>query len=102
MAASSPLDQHTAPVASTSTKSGKATAAMVVGIVGLVLTLLVGVFAIPVCIVGMVLGFMGRADAKRGATNGGMATAGLVCSIIGIALAIVFAAIIGAVLAGNN
>ena len=40
MAASSPLDQHSSPVADHGTTSGKATASMVVGIVGVVLAIL--------------------------------------------------------------
>jgi hypothetical protein len=102
MAASSPLDQHAAPVADHGTTSGKATASMIVGIVAIVLTILAGILAIPVSIVGLVLAILARNDIRRGATNRGMATAGLVLNIIAIALAILLLAVGVAIFASNN
>jgi hypothetical protein len=102
MAASSPLDQHASPVTDHGTTSGKATASMVIGIVAIILTLLAGIFAIPVSIVGLVLAIMARGDVRRGATNRGMATAGLVLNIIAIALALLLLAVGVAIFASNN
>jgi hypothetical protein len=101
MAASSPLDQHASPVSDHGTSSGKATAALVVGIIGILLTLLFWPVGIILDIVAIVLGTMGRADARRGATNGGLATAGMVLGIIGIALLVVLFAVGAAIVASN-
>ena len=90
MAASSPLDQHSSPVADHGTTSGKATASMVVGIVGVVLAILFWPLGIIVSIVALVLGLMAKGDVRRGATNRGMATAGVVLGIIGIVVAVLW------------
>src|SRR4051794_83081 len=84
------------------TKSGKATAAMVPGIAGLVLAVLFWPLGIVVSIAGLVISVMARSEVRRtGASNAGMATAGLVCSIVGVALSVLFLAVFGAVLAGS-
>src|SRR5215218_3858591 len=100
MAASSPLD-HTSPTTHGAT-SGKATASMIVGIIGLVMAILFWPLGIIISIVGLVLGVMAKGDIRRGATNSGAATAGIVCSSIGIALSLLFLAVFGAILAGGN
>ena len=102
MAASSPLDQHASPVADHGTTSGKATASMIIGIVAIVLTILAGIFALPVSIVGLVLAIMARGDVRRGATNRGMATAGLVLNIIAMVIAFAWLALGVAMFASNN
>ena len=102
MAASSPLDEHASPVADHGTTSGKATASMIVGIIGLVMAILFWPLGIIISIVGLVLGMMAKGDIRRGATNGGAATAGIVCSSIGIVLSLLFLAVFGAIIAGGS
>lgn len=72
---------------------GKAIAALVCGIIGLVLSFFawvtVGVTAIlglTLCIVGIVLGVKARNEIPDGTQGRGMATGGLVCAIIGAVL----------------
>ena len=74
----------------------------IVGIVALVFTFFLGVLALPVPIVGLVLGFLGKSDVRRGATNRGMATAGIVLNIIAIVLAVILLAVGAAIFASNN
>jgi hypothetical protein len=59
-----------------------ATAALVLGIIGLI-AWLIPLFGYPVTIVGIVMGVKGRKSEKKG-----MATAGLVMSIIGLILSL--------------
>jgi hypothetical protein len=102
MAASSPLDQHAAPVADHGTTSGKATASMIVGIVAILLAIFFGILSLPVSIVGLVLAILARGDINRGATNRGMATAGLVLNIIAMVIALAWLALGVAMFASNN
>lgn len=62
---------------------GKATASLVLGIVGLIAWLL-PLVGFPVTIVGLVMGVQGRNGEKKG-----MATAGMVLSIIGLVLCVI-------------
>lgn len=57
---------------------GKATASLVLGIIGLIAWLL-PLVGFPVTIVGLIMGVNGRNSEKKG-----MATAGMVLSIIGL------------------
>lgn len=76
--------------------SGLAIAALVLGIVSLVLFCIPYV-AVPGAIVAIILGAVARGKAKRGEAAGkGMATAGLVCGIISILFVIL---LVGGVLA---
>lgn len=88
-------EQKAAPIAvAVHDSPGKAIAAMITGILSIVLCFWsLGGFVLG--IIGIILGMQGRKSTKKG-----MGTAGLVCGIIGIVLtAIVFvAAIIGAAL----
>ena len=63
--------------------TGLGTAALVLGIVGL-LAWLLPLIGFPVNVIGVILGALGR----RG-PNKGTATAGLVCSVIGLGLTII-------------
>lgn len=76
--------------------NGMGTAALVLGIIAVVMSWY-WVAALPLGIVGIVLGVLGRKKAARGeATNRGAATAGMVLGIVGIVLAAVFIAVIAA------
>lgn len=70
-----------------------AAAALVLGILSVVLGFFISFLGLLACVVGIVFAVRGRKDSEKRA----MATAGLVCSVIGIALAL--AAIVGLVFA---
>jgi hypothetical protein len=81
---------------SSAPRNGMGTAALVLGIVGLVLliTIVLSPLAVPVGIAAVVVGILGRSRARRGeATNQGSATAGIVMG----ALAVVAAGVLVAV-----
>ena len=86
--AASPIDRHAAPTTDTRANSGKATAAMILGILGLVL------FIIPIA--GVILGgvatalaLTAKSDIKRRQMGGiGKANAGLVLGIIAVVLSL--------------
>ena len=74
--------------------SGMAIAAMILGIVGLVLPC-VGLWMIsPICsILAVILGFMAKGKVQAGTGSGkGMAIAGIVCGFVGIAIGLLFVA----------
>jgi hypothetical protein len=78
------------PVPGAPKPAGMAIAAMVVGIISVVLFCFIYV-SIPCAIVAIILGFIARNNAKRGTGGGGgMALAGLICGICSIALIILF------------
>ena len=68
-----------------------AIAALVLGIVGLVISFIPGISIVgPICaIVGVVLGVIARKKAKEAGQPTGMATAGMILSIICLAIAVV-------------
>lgn len=81
--------------------NGTGTAALVVGIIALILAFLFFPLGLVLGIVAIVLGIVGRRKAGRGeASNSGQATAGLVLGIIATILAAALIAIIGAVFIG--
>ncbi len=76
--------------------SGMAIAALVVGIVGLVLVFCFWPLALVCGIVAIVLGVIARGKANRGeAGGGGKATAGLVCGIIAVLLGLCMLVFVG-------
>lgn len=80
-----PPPYGTAPVAA---RNGIGTAALVLGILALVGSIVV-VGGVLFGIIAIVLGVIGRGRAKRQeATNGGSATAGLVCGVIALLLSV--------------
>lgn len=85
-------------------KNGIGLTAMILGIVGFVLSLipLVGVVAWPLVILGLIFGVIGVERAYRKvATNKGAATAGLVLSALGLVVCILYAASFGSHVANN-
>lgn len=95
----SPLDAHRSPVAGSDSRSGKATVALTVGIVGLIAGAFIPLAGWILGIVAIVLGATARADIKRTTCRGGgQALAGLILGI----LAIVVATLAFTVFVSNN
>jgi Domain of unknown function (DUF4190) len=90
-AARSPIDQHPSPVAETGRKSGKATASLVLGIIGVIASM------IPIAgwVLGGIalgLGITARSQIRqRGLTGMGIATAGTILGVIAILAGVGFA-----------
>ena len=88
--AASPIDNHTAPTAETRSNSGKATAALILGIV----TVLVCWFPfVPLVTgaIGVALGYTARNEIKGKGLNGlALANTGIALSIVGAALFVAF------------
>jgi hypothetical protein len=94
-ATASPLDRHASPVADSERRTGRAVAALVLGIVSIP-TFLFWPVSITLGILAIVIGTMARTDARKlGYTNSGQAKAGMICGIAGIVLSIAFIVVIG-------
>jgi uncharacterized protein DUF4190 len=94
-ATASPLDRHASPVADTGRRTGRAVAAMVLGIISIP-TALIWFVGIPLGILAIVIGNMALTDARRmGYVNTGQAKAGIWCGIAGIVLAVGFVVVVG-------
>jgi hypothetical protein len=79
-------------------KNGLGTAALVLGIVGLLLAFIpvIGLIGGLLGIVGVIVGFIGRGKVKRGeATNGGVAMTGVILSILAILVTIAYVVLAG-------
>lgn len=89
--AASPVDRHTAPTTDTRSNSGKATAAMILGILGLLM------FWLPIAAwilggVAIALGATAKSDIRRRGLGGlGKANAGFVLGIIAVVAGILVA-----------
>jgi hypothetical protein len=100
----SPLDRHAAPVTDHNTpagrKDGRATAALIVGIIGILIALLIPLVGLVLGIVATVLGAVSKRDiAARGYVNAGTARAGMILGIIAIVVAVASWIIAAAILA---
>jgi hypothetical protein len=87
------------PVYQAAPSNGMGVAALVLGIVGLVFSLipLIGVIAWPLTILGVIFGAVGTGNAgKVPGMPKGPAVAGLVCSLVGLLICIVWVASVGA------
>ena len=75
-----------------------AVAAMVLGILALVVMFIpgIGVISIPMSIVGIILGAFGKKQLSAEGKPTGMATAGIVMGIIALAISTLFTLICGA------
>jgi hypothetical protein len=82
--------RDTAPATTTgaSPASGRATAALVLGILSIPAAILIAILGIALGVIGLVLGFTARSDMRRAGSAMGKATAGIVLSAIGILLGI--------------
>jgi uncharacterized protein DUF4190 len=87
-ATASPLDRHTSPVANTRRRTGRAVAAMVLGIISIP-TGLIPIIGIVLGILAIVIGNIALTDARRnGYANTGQAKAGIWCGIAGIIVSV--------------
>ena len=83
------------PTAAGKTRHGRATAALIVSILGIVFALPLWPIDLILGIIGTVLAATARSDIKRrGMVGDGQAKAALICGIIAIALPIVLIAVI--------
>jgi hypothetical protein len=100
----SPIDRHAAPVTDHDTaagrKDGRATAALILGIVGIAIGVFIPIVGLILGIVGTVLGAVSKRDiAARGYVNGGMARAGFIVSIVAIVISVASWIIAAAIIA---
>jgi hypothetical protein len=79
----------TPPPQTPAPSNGFATAALVLGIIGVVLFWTIW-FGVLLGILAIIFGVLGMSRAKTGAPNGGLATAGLVLGIVALVASIVF------------
>jgi hypothetical protein len=90
------------PAPTTEPANGLAVASMIVGIASIPSTLFFWFFSIPIAIIAIVLGIVGRGEAgTRSGTGRGQATAGIICGCVTIALSFVVFGLI-ALLAANG
>ena len=84
------------PQVGTTTSNGMAVAALVLGIVGLVTSIIPFLFVIgPICdVLAIIFGTIGLRRAKRGADNKSMAVAGLILGICGVVIVILWVLLI--------
>ena len=81
----SPLDVHPSPVSTAGRRSGRAVAAVVVGLMGLLTAMLMPLLALVLGIVAIVLGSVARSDVvRKGCRGGRQATAGIVLGVLAI------------------
>jgi len=100
----SPLDRHAAPVTDHNTsagrKDGRATAALIVGMIGILIGLFIPLIGLILGIIATVLGAVAKRDiAARGYANGGMARAGFIVSIVAIVVSVASWIIAAAIIA---
>ena len=101
---SSPIDRHASPVsdhatAGGKTRHGRATAALIVSILGILFAILFALLGLILGIVGTVLASTARSDIRRrGMAGEGQAKAALICGIIAIGLSVAMM-ILGAIAA---
>ena len=96
----SPVDAHTAPVTETKENSGKATAAMVLGILGALVAIVVPIVGIIMGIIAIVFGRQAREETESGRKSGrGKAQAGFVLGIVAVVLGVIAMIINAAIIA---
>jgi len=75
-------------------KDTKSTAALVTGLLGLILTFLCALLGAPLAVAAIVLGIQGRKQARLTGGPSGTATAGLLLGVISLTLLAVFTAVV--------
>ena len=94
----SPLDRHQPPVAERPRRHGRSTAALIVGIIGVVVAVVIPLLGWILGIVAIVLGATARADAsRRGQLGVREATIAVILGIIAIAVGIAVVVVASAV-----
>ena len=100
VASASPVDAHAAPVGETKESSGKATAAMVLGILGVLVALVIPIVGIIMGIIAIVFGRQAREETSSGRKSGrGKAQAGFVLGIVACVLGVIAMIVNAAILA---
>jgi hypothetical protein len=90
-----PTTQATALPAPATTGNGFAVASLVLGIVGVVLTITF-VFGLICDVLAVVFGALGRTKAREGsANNASLATAGMILGLVGLGLLLLLVVLIG-------
>jgi hypothetical protein len=103
----SPLDRHAPPVSDRpaeggKTRHGRATAALIVSILGILL-IIIPIVGLILGVVGTVLAATARSDiARRNMVGGGQAKAALICGIIAIVGSIAWWIASVAIITSNN
>jgi hypothetical protein len=69
--------------------NASATAAMICGITGIVVSLFLGLLALPLGVLGIVFGSVGKSSARRVGRGAVAASTGVVCGIVACALPVV-------------
>jgi len=96
----SPLDAHASPVSETRERSGKATAAMVLGIIGVLGAFLLPALGLILGIIATVFGHQAKNDLRDGVKSGrGQAQAGFVLGIVAIVGSIINMIVAAAIIA---
>jgi len=96
----SPLDVHSSPVADTKQRSGKATAAMVLGIIGVLGAFLLPLLGLILGIIAIVFGQQARKELVSGHKSGrGQAQAGFVLGIVAVIGSIINMIVTAAIIA---
>jgi len=99
-ASASPVDAHASPVAETKDRSGKATAAMVLGIIGVLAAFLIAVVGLILGVIAIVFGRMAKSETASGRKSGrSQAQAGFVLGVIAVAASVINMIVAAAILA---
>jgi hypothetical protein len=93
---------QTAPATTTTTGSGRATAALVLGILAIP-GAMIPILGIALGVIGLILGMTARSDMRRaGVAVSGKTKAAIICASIGIALSLVVWISSTAIILSNN
>jgi len=96
----SPVDAHSSPVAETRQSSGKATAAMVLGVIGVLGAFLIPIVGLILGVIAIVFGRQAKADTAGGRKSGrGQAQAGFVLGIVAVGGSIINMIVTAAIIA---
>lgn len=87
-------DWDTGFTAAPTQKDTKSTAALVTGLLGLILSFLCAVLGVPLAIAAIVLGVQGRRQARLTGRPSGSATAGLVLGVISLVIVTAFTLVV--------
>ena len=96
----SPVDAHSSPVAETRQSSGKATAALVLGVIGVLGAFLIPIVGLILGVIAIVFGSQAKGDTAGGRKSGrGQAQAGFVLGIVAVVGSIINMIVTAAIIA---
>ena len=95
-------DWDTGFAAAPTQKDTKSTAALVTGVLGLILSFFCAVLGVPLAIAAIVLGIQGRRQARFTGNPSGAATAGLVLGVLALVIVVAFMAVVLVVGSGSS